>query len=331
MPEFRGDSLERLIHKQATTGIEEFDENIVGYWDKRQPSLDGFIGKNHTAEEVQEDKDAIHGLEDNLFSKEGKAASQVFYSMMEGIAKHEWLGKNVEVVRTTRYDDVKSGVDFTVIIRQPDKPSIILGIDATSREDATGIEQKIMRSLDGIDHGELAKLKYYRYKGEEAPKDFTVPRLIIGTNAENAERIANSLVTDNAEDNGVQYALLRELESQLRLQLAHALDALRDHVSASEALPSSADAFSQWEDGLPDDVEEQGLDAASIRTLQELMDSNRGTLRNVSGAYGKNAERIAEALTYVSGLRAQKSVQEVPDAIANDQTVRALTHPRRAA
>lgn len=334
----RGSNPETLFFQnRETSGIEEFDSQVIAKYRNRRPSEESFIGKaGHTQEDVAADLEDIRGKDENLFSKEGEGATQMFYGAMEGIAAHGWLGENadnriVEVVQTSRYDDVKNGVDFSVVIHEKGRAPIVLGIDATSMDDPYKLEQKLQRSLNGVRHGQLAPLKYYRYKGETAPSGFTVPRLVMGANAENARRIAESMVSATAKESPVQHALLQELEGQLRAQLAEAVEAYRRHGESTQSTAHVLEQLAAWEDTLPESVEDTGLDASQIAAFEQQLAAVRSTLREGTNAYGKNLTRLAEALGYIANVRIEKSAPGVQDAFKTDRTVQALTHPRRVA
>ncbi len=334
----RGSNPETLFFQnRETSGIEDFDAQVVRKYRNRRPSEEAFIGKSgYTREEVMADLDDIRGKEENLFSKEGEGATQMFYGTMEGIAAHGWLGENtdartVEVVQTSRYDDVKNGVDFSVVIHEKGRAPIVLGIDATSMDDPYKLEQKLQRSLDGVKRGQLAPLKYYKYRGETAPKGFTVPRLVLGTNAENAKHIAESMVNATAKESPVQHALLQELEGQLRAQLAEAIEAYRRHGESTQSAAALLQELETWESSLPEDVEDAGLSADHAAAFAEHLAAIRATLREGTNVYGKNLTRLAEALGYITSVRTEKSAPGSQDAFKTDRTVQTLTHPRRAA
>lgn len=334
---YRGNPETQFFRNRETSGIDEFDAQVVTKYRGRRPNEDSFIGKNgYTREEVMTDVEDIRGKQEEVFSKEGEGATQMFYGTMEGILKHGWLGeaneqRKIEVVQTSRYDDVKNGVDFTVVIHEEGRKPIVLGVDATSMEDPYKLEQKMLRSINGVRHGQLAPLKYYRYQGEAAPKGFTVPRVVLGANAENAKRIAESMVDASAAEHPVQHALLREVEGQLRAQLAEAVKAYERHGESTQNGAGVLKELHGWENTLPDEVEDVGLNAEQVAKLQTFLGDVRANLRTGTNAYGKNIAQLAEALGYIASVRMEKSVSESQDAFKGDRTVQALTHPRRAA
>ncbi len=334
---FRGNPETQFFRNRETSGIEEFDATVVAKYRNRRPNEESFIGKKgYSREEVEADLADIRGKEDALFTKEGEGATQMFYGTMEGIAKHGWLGENtqdrtVEVVQTSRYDDVKNGVDFTVVIQEKGRPPIVIGVDATSMEDPYKLEQKLVRSVNGVRHGQLTPLKYYRYKGAAAPRGYTVPRGVLGANAENAKRIAESMVGTTAKEHPVQYALLQELEGQFRAQLAEAIAAYRKHGESTHGEPDVLDQLEEWEQALPENVEDVGLSASEAATFGRLLEEVRSSLGEGTNVYGKNLKRLAEVVGYIASVRMEKSVSVSQDAFKDDRTVQALTHPRRVA
>jgi hypothetical protein len=334
---YRGNPETQFFHKRETSGDENFDTQVVAKYRRGRPNEDSFIGKNgYTHEEVEADLDDIRGKQEEIFSREGEGATQMFYGVMEGIAKHGWLGEStenrtIEVVQTSRYDDVKNGVDFTVVIHEKGRPPIVIGIDATSMEDPFKLEQKLLRSINGVKHGQLTPLKYYRYKGVASPKGFTIPRGVIGANAENAKRMAESMVDATAKENPVQHALLQELEGQFRAQLSAAIEAYRRHGESTHDEPEVLNRLEEWEDGLTEAVEDTGLSEAETATFNELLAEVRKSFAEGTNVYGKNLKRLAEVVGYIANIRMEKSASVSQDAFKDDRTVQVLKHPRRAA
>jgi hypothetical protein len=334
---YRGNPETQLFRRRETSGNEDFDTQVVAKYRKRRPNETSFIGKNgYTQAEVEADLEDIRGKQETIFSKEGEGATQMFYGTMEGIAQHGWLGEStenrtIEVVQTSRFDDVKNGVDFTVVIQEKGRPPIVIGIDATSMEDPYKLEQKLMRSINGVKHGQLAPLKYYRYKGAVAPKGYTVPRGVLGANAENAKRIASSMVDATAKENPVQHALLQELEGQFRAQLAEAIAAYHRHGESTLEEPNVLGQLEAWEEALPESVEDSGINTTEAATFGELLEKVRSSFGEGTNVYGKNLKRLAEVVGYIARVRMEKSASVSQDAFKDDRTVQALTHPRRVA
>jgi len=334
---YRGNPETQFFRNRETSGNEDFDAKVVAKYRKRRPSEESFIGKNgYTREEVEADLADIRGKQEQVFTKEGEGATQMFYGTMEGIAQHGWLGEStenrtVEVVQTSRFDDVKNGVDFTVVIHEKGRPPIVIGIDATSMDDAYKLEQKLVRSLNGVRHGQLAPLKYYRYKGVAAPKGYTVPRGVLGANAENAKRIAESMIDATANENPAQHVLLQELEGQFRAQLATAIAAYRRHGESTHEEPDALGQLEEWEESLPENVEDVGLSTAEATAFGELLEKVRSSFGEGTNVYGKNLKRLAEVVGYIANIRMEKSASVSQDAFKDDRTVQTLTHPRRVA
>ncbi|MBI5742462.1 MAG: hypothetical protein HZA25_01310 [Candidatus Niyogibacteria bacterium] len=86
----------------------------------------------------------------------------------------EWLGPEAMTVRTSKFDDIKNGVDF--MIRFPDGPDI--AVDVTASFDQ--LPKKFNRVKREIDQGRLADLKYFydEMTDERGPlKD--IPRVVV--------------------------------------------------------------------------------------------------------------------------------------------------------
>jgi len=343
---YRGNPETNFFRHVETSGNETFDREIVAPWRKarlREASFGG--GRPYADEEVEADLAYVREKEEQQFdtAREGEAATQMYYGTMEGIASYDWLGPDAEVVPTTRYDDIRNGVDFAVVFPREDGEPIILGVDATTTEDTMSLDRKTERSRADIQHGKLATLKYFdtpgKLDGQLAKRgEVQIPRVVIGANAENAKQLtaAFAIAFEKGGKRGLgehhlQYALLTEIEGQLHEQLAEAVGALRKRLDVRHAPPKILEAFEKWEGELPDNLEEEGLASEKITALMNIIKADHKRLSQVDGGWGSNVEVLAEALAQIVAVRNEKGAQENPDTFAKDLTIKRLSHSRRAA
>ncbi|MDI6734532.1 MAG: hypothetical protein QMD50_03555 [Patescibacteria group bacterium] len=132
----------------------------------------------------------------------------------ENVEQSEWLGP-AETFKTSRYDDIKNGVD-TIAKFQEDETTtsyLALAIDVTFSSDT---EKKFARIKDEIMNGKMAEIKYLE-KNKELPK---IPRVIIGAETKTIKRLAELWMEkkENWEKLGkhqIQFQILEEILLQL--------------------------------------------------------------------------------------------------------------------
>lgn len=341
---YRGNPETQLFRHRETSGNPVFDREIVSPWRKARLREGAFAnGKPYETADVEADLDYVREKEENQFDaqREGEGATQMYYGSMEGIAAYDWLGPDAEVVPTSRYDDIRNGVDFAVVFTRENGEPIILGVDATTTEDAGTLDRKTERSRAEINHGQLATLKYFdapgKLDGQVAQRgEIHLPRVIIGANEENANQLAEAFATALTKggkrglgEHALQYALLTEIEGQLREQLATTVSALRNRFDVRSKPPKILEAFDDWETSLPD--EDTGLSNEHMGKLLQTINADRERLGHVDGAWGKNVAQLADTLAQIVSVRNEKGAGVHPDAFEQDRTIQTLSHARRAA
>ncbi len=343
----RGDDPERQFFRhRETSGNETFDKEIVSPWRKlrlREASFGN--GKPYSNEEVEADLAYVREKEEHQFTgeREGEAATQMHYGTMEGIASYDWFGPDAEVVPTSRYDDIRNGVDFAVVFTEEDAEPVILAVDATTTEDTVTLGGKTERARADIAFGKLATIKYFNTPGKldgqiPKPGEVSVPRVVIGANAENANELTKTFASALEKggkralgEHRIQHALLMEAEGQLHEQLADAIAALSKRFDVRHEPPKILEVFGAWERELPEDVETTGIPETAYEKLQHLLENDAERLSLVSESWAKNVQVLAKALMKVGAVRNEKGAGENPDTFTKDQTIQALKHSRRAA
>jgi hypothetical protein len=95
-------------------------------------------------------------------SRELKKIAEIFEGVILGPGeRNDWFGDKAYLVKTSRYDDYVNGVDAVIEFRSEEpKAASFLGLaaDVTFSSDPSG---KIQRLLQQVEHGELAKVKYF--------------------------------------------------------------------------------------------------------------------------------------------------------------------------
>ncbi len=151
------------------------------------------------------------GLEVKVISKILEA---IFYEHAE---LSEWLGSNVETIKTSRFDDIVNGIDVIAEFSGNQETSHLgLAIDATL---SNVIEEKLERIKKEIDEGHLAEIKYF-YSEElniRQPKK-NLPRVIICVEAKTIKELSELWMENKNKELGqhqIQYQILEEIILQL--------------------------------------------------------------------------------------------------------------------
>ncbi|KKU94346.1 MAG: hypothetical protein UY26_C0002G0128 [Candidatus Jorgensenbacteria bacterium GW2011_GWA1_48_13] len=135
----------------------------------------------------------------------------------------DWLGPDARTMKTSRYDDVKNGVDEIVeFTGEPGKTSrLALGIDVTFNP---VLDKKLERIVSKIERGELAQVKYFKsssLRGEVQQ----IPEVVVGADQRTVEQLIPVWL---ARDQGklaqhpMQIIMLEEIRLQLEAFAAYA-------------------------------------------------------------------------------------------------------------
>ncbi len=187
-------------------------------------NLEEFSGI-YSMEEIQKDIAEITRLE-KLFSAdysrdpEGekfKKLADIFECIIfEKAEMCEWLGKGI-ISKTSRFDDVKNGIDLVARYEDQEKP-LGLGIDVTYTQNPA---TKLAKIKTQIDSGALGRIKYGRNSetGELGSVDL-VPRVIVGAEHGTVLQLAAMWVEDkkfkkNFDSHPIQLIILNEISAQL--------------------------------------------------------------------------------------------------------------------
>lgn len=202
-----------------------------------------FVAK-YGEEEVARDKAEIEATRRNFYSnfdeesRRIKACGDTLEQIIaQNIKENRWFGDNTKVKFTSRYDDIKNGVDFVLEIRREGQPAFsAMCIDATF-----GVPdyKKLGRLQYEIDSGQLAKLKYSNLPentdsaGDKSDKG--IPRLILSLDLESLAQLSaledkvigtDKQKTDKAQEelsaHPAQVIFLRQIIEQLKVYAEYA-------------------------------------------------------------------------------------------------------------
>jgi len=183
------------------------------------------ISPPYSPEEIAEDKRYVEKRErDFEKNPESEKENLKYATVLEGIVLDQittngWLGKNAQARKTSRYDDIKNGIDIVVEFQKEDIFShhVGLAVDATFGN-PTFVQKKIQDVLDNIKKGKLAELKYFETKNYKGVLK-NIPRVIIGVDRRHVLELAtlwsNIEEREKLEKHPAQRIFLREAIRQL--------------------------------------------------------------------------------------------------------------------
>lgn len=194
--------------KQAIANIDERKaererETIESAYKKVTENIDGTainpedMSPPYSPEEIAKDKKYVEEIEREFVKNSESEKENLKYAIvLEGIVLDQittngWLGEHARARKTSRYDDIKNGIDIIVEFKKEDIFShhVGLAIDATFGN-PTLIQKKIQSVLDGIKNGELAKLKYFETENYKGVLN-NIPRVIIGVDRRHVSELAS--------------------------------------------------------------------------------------------------------------------------------------------
>jgi hypothetical protein len=162
--------------------------------------------------------------EDTPEQKEARKISAIFETLIYDQAEmSEWLGRGAITIKSSRYDDIKNGIDL--IIEFPDSEEVsashlALAVDITLSSE---LEKKLSGIKRDIEHGKLSTVKYFRsetldIRGEKRD----VPKVVIGADSKMLNAVIDLWMQQTGEskdelgNHPIQFILLEEIMVQLK-------------------------------------------------------------------------------------------------------------------
>lgn len=130
----------------------------------------------------------------------------------------DWFGPDAHTIKSSRFDDIKHGVDTIVELRETGTSAshLALAVDATLSID---LAKKFERIKGEIERGELTKVKYFASEHLGVRGELSrLPRVVIGTDAKTIKELADLWLERNQRALGthpVQFQILEEILDQL--------------------------------------------------------------------------------------------------------------------
>lgn len=187
------------------------------------------FAKTYKPEEIARDeayvraREQTFAREDTPEKRENARQAEALESIvLEQTDEGEWLGPDAHAIRTSRFDDIKNGVDSVVEFRRSKREAtyLALGIDVTfSQNDA--LWKKFEKIVEDIDHGKLAEVKYFHsehlgYAGRKPD----LPHVVVGVDYHHVQelmRLSKSGSKERLKTHPAQILLLEEMRDQLKV------------------------------------------------------------------------------------------------------------------
>ncbi len=172
---------------------------------------------------IERDKNYVQKKEE-LFAQTPEIAADQKSVILEAIILdtdlHNWLGENVKMIKTSRYDDIANGVDAVAEFQISDGFShLALAIDVTTSPNIIG--HKIEEIVKKIKSGKLASVKYFKsdpmnFRGEL----FNLPLTVVGIGGPTVEDLSKKWFATKTKNASSQIkAKINKLLSQDPVQL----------------------------------------------------------------------------------------------------------------
>ena len=180
----------------------------------------------YSKEQVEKDLEYVDEMEQEFEKKstpeqkEANKLATIFEAMVfEQSELNNWLGENAMTIKSSRYDDIKNGIDLIVEIPDKEKPTashLALAVDVTFSDD---LRDKIRKIKGEIDRDKLTTVKYFKsdflnLKGEKR----NVPKVVIGADYKTLENVVDLWIArDNKAlaNHYIQFIILDEIMLQL--------------------------------------------------------------------------------------------------------------------
>lgn len=229
------------------------------------------------------------------FGEPGPEARLLEAALVDCIANRGWLGPNA-VVRTSKFDDFRHGVDAAVGIPGKDgKIDLAFNIDLTTNKDM------LSKKLGRMKYGMSRSLGTLTYTGMEslgyAGEQTGVPQFLVSISPERVRRLIGSWVIAHRsgsqnllETNASRWVTVAELHHQSRVYLDYAKQ--NDFRLAVEKYEKAHAVLTKLYEKIPDDVRADLERSPKIydQMYENLLNALNGfsTLPEVNPALGKS-------------------------------------------
>lgn len=225
--------------KEILDGAARKARNVTEHYEIRSHTFADL----YSQDVVDADREEVERLE-RIFheeatpeDKERKEIADILEALiLEQGEMSEWFGPQACTIKTSRYDDVKNGVDSVVEFSEEGKrvSHAALAIDATYSKD---FDKKFKRIKRRIKEGDLTRIKYFTseyspFRGELSQ----VPMTVVGADVETIEELSHLWLENKKKELGthwIQFQVLEELVGQCTLFAEYARSVGKDNIAAS--------------------------------------------------------------------------------------------------
>lgn len=210
----------------AQEQIDSLEKKAREYLAHHEIKLDDFIdlyGENNIGAHQQYVLDTEQKFpEENQETKDNMMVGTIFEAIfLEHGEQSNWLGSSTEIIKTSRYDDLKNGVDAIAEIVEEDKTAnhLALAIDVTFTTHAGNIDKKLERIRQEIIAGTMAEIKYFKSDHLKMRGELKqVPRVIVGVDKKTVIDLARLWDGGSKKElaaHDIQFQILEEIILQL--------------------------------------------------------------------------------------------------------------------
>ena len=186
------------------------------------PSKDNIYSKDCIVKDINyvKRKEARFTEEESFEEGQAHKLAMILEAVLHKQAElSNWLGPNAFTIKTSRFDDIKNGIDTVVEFDKDNKDKIEhlgLAVDVTICPD---INKKVERIKKEIEEGKLAEVKYFESSKTGLKKRLTnIPRVILSVDCGTVRELMQ-LWLDNEKEKLAQHPFQLQILEEILLQL----------------------------------------------------------------------------------------------------------------
>ncbi len=217
------------VYKKAQGALRRSEVNMEDFTDIYGGSVDKdieYVRKRERGFAERADKDT---------ESAGNLASVLEAIFNDHAELSEWLGSGVFMVKASRFDDIKNGVDSIAEFQEGEGPAshLALAIDATMS--SYTVREKLEKIKRGIERGKLTEVKYFKseHKGTRGSLS-KIPKVVVGADAETIKSLSNLWLSGDKRalaSHPVQFQILEEILLQLHAFNSYASEINRPEIA----------------------------------------------------------------------------------------------------
>jgi hypothetical protein len=151
--------------------------------------------------------------------------------ILDVIENNKMLGNNCGIFPTSKWDDIKNGIDGVFVLDKEEQNEYLGGIemDITFSLKFGDLESKLEGIKQNIRLGKLPTLKYFRDSKSGERKEISLPKVIIGAERASAEALLRmwgmnkaNQNQDNLKNHPIQSKIIMEFIAQLQYFYSYA-------------------------------------------------------------------------------------------------------------